>query len=112
MRSPPHGAHAVRALLSCAVLCAAMLLLTAPALADSTGKGLLEGKNTALHTLELDGVKIRVTDDTRIYDEKDQPMAFSQIPDPASSTSVVEYSGEMSGGELVARLLVIYHPPY
>ena len=89
-----------------------MFVLTASAVADSTGKGLLEGKNVALQTLEIDNLKIRVNDETRIYDGDDQPLAFAQIPDPASHTSLVEYSGTMSGGELVARMLVISHPPH
>jgi hypothetical protein len=108
MRPPPNGASAVCAL----VFCVLMLLLAAPAVADATGKGLLEGKNTAKQTLDLDGVKIRVTDQTRIYDGDAQPMGWAQIPDPGLRTSVVEYSGSMSGSELVARKLVIYHPPH
>lgn len=87
------------------------LVFAAPALAGTTGRGMLEAKDSDAMTLQLEEVLIQVTDDTRIYDGEDKRISFAQIPDPSKVTSNVEYTGSMTRTALVATKLIVQAMP-
>lgn len=101
-----------RALLAWMLLAALALILAGPAQAASiSGKGVLEARDDDAMTLLVNDLVIRVTDDTRIYNDDNKLISFAQIQDPRLVESTVEYTGRRSGSEVVASKLVVYISP-
>jgi hypothetical protein len=89
------------------------LLLAAPAIAGGIqGEEWLEAKNADAMTLQLEGVLIWVTDDTRIYDGNGQRISFAQIRDPRQATSSVQYTGSRAARGVLATKLVVKLIPH
>jgi len=88
------------------------LLLAGPAQAFQTsGKGILEAKDSDALTLFVDEIVIQVNDDTRIFDESDRRISFAQIPEPRQMQTAIEYTGRRSPQGLVATRLVVRPMP-
>ena len=96
------------------LLCLALgLLLAGPAVAKSSrGEGLLEAKDSAAMTLQVDNMLIQVTEDTRLYDGDNKRISFARIPDPSQVRLLVRYTASRTARGMIATKLVIQPVPH